>query len=101
MRRAWAPAALLLAVLASASAAAAPVRVMSVDQCADQYVLALAPRAEIVGVSKRALNADSNQRALAEGLAGAAADAGVRPGRRDRRSSSATGRPDARLGATR
>jgi iron complex transport system substrate-binding protein len=43
-------------------------RVMSVDQCADQYVLALAPRAEIVGLSKRALNADSNQRALAEGL---------------------------------
>jgi iron complex transport system substrate-binding protein len=43
-------------------------RVMSVDQCADQYVLALAPRSEIVGVSKRALNADSNQRALAEGL---------------------------------
>jgi iron complex transport system substrate-binding protein len=41
---------------------------MSVDQCADQYVLALAPRAEIVGVSERALNADSNQRALAAGL---------------------------------
>ena len=43
-------------------------RVMSVDQCADQYVLALAPRAEIVGVSKRALNGDSNQRDLAIGL---------------------------------
>jgi iron complex transport system substrate-binding protein len=46
----------------------APARVISLDQCADQYVLALAPRAEIVGVSKRALNSDSNQRALAVGL---------------------------------
>jgi iron complex transport system substrate-binding protein len=68
-RRAWAPAALVLAALAlAAPGASAPVRVMSVDQCADQYVLALAPRPEIVGVSKRALNPDSNQRALAQGL---------------------------------
>jgi iron complex transport system substrate-binding protein len=68
-RPTWAPAALLLAAIVLAGpAVAAPVRVMSVDQCADQYVLALAPRAEIVGVSKRALNPDSNERALAPGL---------------------------------
>ena len=41
---------------------------LSLDQCADQYVLALAPRAEIVGVSKRATNDDSYLRALAAGL---------------------------------
>ncbi len=43
-------------------------RVVSLDQCADQFVLALAPRAEIVGVSKRALNDDSYERGLAIGL---------------------------------
>jgi iron complex transport system substrate-binding protein len=37
-------------------------RVYSLDQCADQYVLALSPRADIVGLSKRALNADSDLR---------------------------------------
>jgi iron complex transport system substrate-binding protein len=42
-------------------------RIMSLDQCADQYVLALAPADKIVGVSKRALNADSNQRDRAIG----------------------------------
>jgi iron complex transport system substrate-binding protein len=49
------------------SAQAAP-RVDSLDQCADQYVLALAPRDEIAAVSRRALNADSAERALAVGL---------------------------------
>ncbi len=34
-------------------------RVLSLDQCADQYVLALAPRQDIVGLSKRATKADS------------------------------------------
>jgi iron complex transport system substrate-binding protein len=58
----------LAAALAAGPVAGAPIRVFSMDQCADQYVLALAPRDEIVGVSKRALNADSNQRALAVGL---------------------------------
>jgi iron complex transport system substrate-binding protein len=46
---------------------AAP-RVMSLDQCADQYVLALSPRVAIVGVSPRVDNADSYLRAQAGGL---------------------------------
>lgn len=64
----------LLGLIASAIATAAPAttaaapRIVSLDQCADQYVLALAPRDAIVAVSKRALNADSNQRSLAVGL---------------------------------
>ena len=41
---------------------------LSLDQCADQYVLALAPRDEIVGLSKRALNEDSYERDRAPGL---------------------------------
>jgi iron complex transport system substrate-binding protein len=56
-----------LALTLAGGAYAAP-RVYSLDQCADQYVLALTPRDEIVAVSKRVLNADSNQRALAVGL---------------------------------
>lgn len=56
------------AVLAAGPAASAPPRVLSLDQCADQYVLALAPRAAIVGLSKRATNPDSYQRAAAAGL---------------------------------
>ena len=40
----------------------------SLDQCADQYVLALAPRGDIVGLSTRARNADSYLRAEAAGL---------------------------------
>ena len=40
----------------------------SLDSCADQFVLALAPRAEIVSLSKRALNPDSHERASAAGL---------------------------------
>ena len=46
----------------------APLRIASLDQCADQYVLALAPRREIVSLSKRALDADSAERALARGV---------------------------------
>jgi iron complex transport system substrate-binding protein len=53
--------------MAAPPAGAAP-RIVSLDQCADQYVLALAPRNEIVGLSKRALNADSHERARAVGL---------------------------------
>ncbi len=51
----------------SAPAQAAP-RIASLDQCADQFVLALAPRDEIIALSKRALNADSAERARAVGL---------------------------------
>jgi iron complex transport system substrate-binding protein len=58
--------ALGLALLAT-PAAAAP-RVYSLDQCADQYVLALSPRASIVGLSKRADDADAYLRAAAAGL---------------------------------
>lgn len=49
------------------SAAAAP-RVVSLDPCADQYVLALSPRAAIAGLSFRAEAGDSYLRALAHGL---------------------------------
>jgi iron complex transport system substrate-binding protein len=58
----------LAATLAAGPVAGASPRIFSLDQCADQYVLALAPRDQIVGLSKRALNADSNRRALAVGL---------------------------------
>jgi iron complex transport system substrate-binding protein len=54
----------LAAMLAAlAHGAGAGTRVFSLDQCADQYVLALSPRADIVGLSKRATNADSYLRA--------------------------------------
>ena len=56
-----------LAFAAGDGAHAAP-RIVSLDQCADQYVLALAPRGEIAGLSKRALNDDSYLRAQAAGL---------------------------------
>lgn len=49
------------------AAQAAP-RVMSLDQCSDQYVMALSPRAAIVGVSPRADDYDSYLRAKAAGL---------------------------------
>jgi iron complex transport system substrate-binding protein len=42
--------------------------VVSLDQCADQYVLALAPRADIAGLSYRAIAADSYLRDRARGL---------------------------------
>jgi iron complex transport system substrate-binding protein len=43
-------------------------RVVSLDQCADQYVMALSPRADIVGLSRRADDADSWLRGQAAGL---------------------------------
>ena len=43
-------------------------RVMSLDQCADQYVLALSPRHDIAALSTRARNADSYLRAEAVGV---------------------------------
>ena len=51
----------------SAAARAAP-RVLSLDQCADQFVLALSPRPAIVGLSMRADDADSRLATLARGL---------------------------------
>lgn len=57
----------LLAMLIAAPAYAGP-RVYSLDQCADQYVLALAPRSDIVGLSYRADDADSYLRDQARGL---------------------------------
>lgn len=56
--RRWPAAAALAAALAAAPAAASP-RVVSLDQCADQFVLALADPAAIAGVSPRADDADS------------------------------------------
>jgi iron complex transport system substrate-binding protein len=48
------------------AAQAAP-RVLSLDQCADQFVMALSPRNVIVGVSSRADDADSRLRLAARG----------------------------------
>lgn len=67
MRRAPAVTA-ALAVLAFAGQAAAAPTVMSLDSCADQYVLALAPRDSIVGLSARADDPDSYLRVRAVGL---------------------------------
>lgn len=55
------------AALAPDVVRAAP-RVLSLDSCADQYVLALSPRETIVGLSHRAVAADSYMRAEAKGL---------------------------------
>ena len=52
--------------LAAGSTTAAPLRVLSLDQCADQYVLALAPEAELA-LSPRADDPDSRLRAAARG----------------------------------
>lgn len=63
------PAALAFAALAGlATPAGASPRVYSLDQCADQYVLALSPRADIVGLSRRATQTDSFLRVDARGL---------------------------------
>jgi iron complex transport system substrate-binding protein len=58
------------AVLGAAlpSRAEPPRRVLSVDQCADQYVLALADRSTIVGLSRLATGPDSFLRDEARGL---------------------------------
>jgi iron complex transport system substrate-binding protein len=58
----------LAAIAGSAAAQAAAKRVMSLDSCADQYVLALAARDTVVGVSPRADAPDSFLRAKAAGL---------------------------------
>ncbi|CAN7304031.1 ABC transporter substrate-binding protein [Phenylobacterium sp. LjRoot219] len=58
----------MLLGLALAPAAAASPRVLSFDQCADEYVLALAPRPGIAGLSTRADDADSLMRERARGL---------------------------------
>jgi iron complex transport system substrate-binding protein len=50
------------------SRAEPPRRVLSVDQCADQYVLALADRSTIVGLSRLATGPDSLLRDQARGL---------------------------------
>jgi iron complex transport system substrate-binding protein len=70
MRRARASLAgvLALALIFAAAGARASPRVMSLDQCADQYVLALAPRAAIVGLSPRAGARDSFLKAASVGL---------------------------------
>lgn len=57
----------LALIFAAVSAHAAP-RVMSLDQCADQYVLALAPREVIVGLSPRVDASDSYLRGQSLGL---------------------------------
>jgi iron complex transport system substrate-binding protein len=57
-----------LIALGGASAANPASRVFSLDQCADQYVIAMAPRNSIVGVSPRVTAADSYLKAQAAGL---------------------------------
>ena len=59
---------LAFALLTLPTIALASPRVLSLDQCADQYVLALSPRGSIVGLSTRADDADSRLRAVASGL---------------------------------
>lgn len=59
---------LLALMIALPMRAHASPRVLSLDHCADQYVLALAPHDKIVGVSKRADDADSAMRARAAGV---------------------------------
>lgn len=62
-----------LGAIAASTVLAAP-RIASLDQCADQYVLALAPRSEIVALSPRARQADSALKARAAGLREARTD---------------------------
>ena len=59
---------LTLLVLAAPAAGATAPRVVSLDYCADQYVLALADRAQILGLSTGPDEAYSALRARAEGL---------------------------------
>ena len=69
MRGAGSPAGFAAAALLGfAGVAGAGPRVVSLDQCADQYVLALAPRPDIAGLSYRARAADSYLRDAAMGL---------------------------------
>lgn len=62
------PILILAAGLMLAGSAAAAPSVMSLDQCSDQYVLALSPREAIVGLSPRARARDSYLRDRAVGL---------------------------------
>jgi iron complex transport system substrate-binding protein len=55
------------ALLLAGASLAAP-RVLSLDQCADQYVVALSPRSDIVGLSRRSTHADSYFASEAQGL---------------------------------
>ncbi len=57
-----------LCVVSFPAVAAPPERVLSVDQCSDQYVMALADRSAIVGVSRLAAGPDSFLRTRAAGL---------------------------------
>lgn len=57
-----------LVLLFAPSAWAAPRRIVSLDYCADQFVLALADREQIAGVSHGAARDDSFFRARAHGL---------------------------------
>ncbi len=59
-------AAVAATLTATAAAEAEPLRVMALDQCADQYVLALRPEAELA-LSPRADDPDSHLRGLASG----------------------------------
>ena len=67
LARAVAALAVSVTVATAAPALAQARRVVSLDQCADQYVLALAPET-IVGLSPRADNPDSWLRARAAGM---------------------------------
>ena len=60
--------ALAAALLALSTGVHAAPRVVSLDQCADQYVLALSPREDIAGLSTRARADDSYLREKARGL---------------------------------
>lgn len=53
---------------AADSTAGRPARIVSLDYCADQYVLALAPRSAIAGLSPDAVREFSHMRDLAGGL---------------------------------
>ena len=57
-----------LVVMFAPAATAAPRRVVSLDYCADQYVLALADASQIAAVSRGALRDDSYYRSRAVGL---------------------------------
>ncbi|MEQ7155227.1 ABC transporter substrate-binding protein [Brevundimonas aurifodinae] len=64
--RTWALAAAVWTLTAPNAMAQAPTRILSLDQCADQYVLALAPDADLY-LSPRADDPDSWMRAAAIG----------------------------------
>lgn len=57
-----------LILLLASPAAAAPQRIVSLDYCADQFVLALADRAQIAALSRGSRRDDSYFRARARGL---------------------------------